>query len=737
MPVSIINTSKAVLSMTYNIASEKTTGDTSFLVTIESDEIIEDNEIHYIADGIFVFDPPGSVHAGTIPVNVSVLINKDLISLAEGDYQYAIGLTNSTAVDVVILVYLKVIDNSNAGDIERDYKLKYFFENKPSNDLFRCEIYEDKYLGPINEVSGKTELKYQDKSDHFQPIVASSVNITLNADTAVSFQDLYSEDEQNFKMILKRNGEVIFIGFLKPDGIWEDYVYDKWELSLDVFDGLSTLKNLSFSNPNGIPFSGKIKAFEIIQICLKKTGLDLPININCRLFYDGWEGNENTFDIIYLNALRYNQSNSEPMDCESVLKSILQLFNATLLQHKGEWFIYRTIDLNSIGTLFIRYADGLTGETYFLKPNFSIGSQINGFELFHCNANQKKSISPSVQAYRVTYQYGNTNSIFSNSELKILGLGLDIPGWAVENPDGKVGRTNNGYGLTSKTFTGSGDQRLITLNQSVDVNGGAVIKLVIRFGNYNMNSVGLTFAISVGGKFFNIESGQWQDSGWLNFVANYSFDGWWPDGSKKCIGLGDATYELIVQAPISGPLGLSIYRDRHPVGGGDFSLYSVLVQPNDSGNIKGREYTAQRTKRISTVTKPNITLYNGDSVSDLFVGTIYKNDGDTPTDKWSRYTDIFPPKELLSINAEDNLRIAPRPMTIFEGDVYGYLPFLSYVTIDKLDDKKFQPTSYSFDTSTGITKLTSREFASDYLDGKDFTIDVKDNYGNETKVTIV
>lgn len=125
-------------------------------------------------------------------------------------------------------------------------------------------------------------------------------------------------------------------------------------------------------------------------------------------------------------------------------------------------------------------------------------------------------------------------------------------------------------------------------------------------------------------------------------------------------------------------------------------------------------------------------------MSDLFVGTIYKSDADTPTEKWFRHGESNPPKELLSINAEDNLRLSPRPMIIFEGDVYGYIPFISFIRIDNLNDKKFQPTSYSFDTSTGILSLTSREFSSDYLEeGKDYRVDVKDNYGNETKVTIV
>ncbi|MEF9476800.1 hypothetical protein OWR28_02660 [Chryseobacterium sp. 1B4] len=604
----------------------------------------------------------------------------------------------------------------------------------------------DQFAGNAVEINGTATYKFQNKTDHFQPIVASSLNISLLATTDLDLQDLYSEDEQTFKVFLKRNGQIIFIGFLKPDGINEDYVYDKWMLDIDVFDGLSTLKNIRFTNDNGIPFSGKYTGLSILTACLKKTGLDLPININCAVMYETGPGSFSAFETFYLNTARYYQNNSDAMDCESVLKSILQLFNASLIQHNGEWYIYRPIDLEIPTVTFNKFEDNLYKSTFVVSPLVEIGSQINNFEIFHCGANQRKSISSSVQAYRVTYEYGNASSVFSNGELQLSGGGLDIPGWTVHNVDGLVYRNEDGRGLTSKTFTepGSDEALLIDLNQAIDINKGAVIKMIIRFANENINSVGLRFAIGVGGKYYNTDSNDWQDGGVVNFIANYSFEGFYPGGGaiKMCKGLGEATYELTIKSPVDGNLSLTVYRDRHQLGGGDFIIRSIDVVPNDSGNIKGRDYTAFRLKRVSTVTKPNITLYNGDSISDLFVGTIYKNDADTPTEKWKRLNDPNSEttglQELLWLNAEDNLRIAPRPMIIFEGDIKGYIPFISYIKIDKHDGKKFQPTAYTFNTSTGILRLTSREFESSYMQKEvDFRVDVKDNYGNETKVTIV
>ncbi|ROI02946.1 hypothetical protein EGI16_12310 [Chryseobacterium sp. G0240] len=730
----MITLNKSSLSLTENIFVPELTGDNKFIAWNDDGT----NQILYEYDPIFSLSTDSSVSGEEVTVFIGFGFN-----LGVGNYEYNI-IAKSPNGSVIqnIKIYLKVIDEDTIPEENKPYYLKYQFENEPNpGEIFKCEIHERGYLGSVIDINGKAEHKYQDKTDHFQPIVASNLNLKLLANEDVNLQDLYSENERHFKVYLKREDQVIFIGFLKPDGIWEDYVSDKWELSVEVIDGLSTLKNISFSNENGTSFSGKYSAFEIITNCLLKTGLNIPINVNCNVYYEGWDGGVNTRSLynilkdVYLNTQRFFQNASDPMDCESVLKSILQLFNASLIQMAGEWYIYRPIDIKEF-THFSKYVNNNYLEDFFLNTKTEIGSHINNYELFHCNSNQKKSISPSVQAYRVVYEYGNANSVYLNSELKLSGSGLDIQGWEVHNVDGKVYRNENGFGLNSKTFTGNSDPLLISLNQSIDINEGAVIKLIIRFSNENINSVGLRFALAIGGKFFNIDEGQWQDSGKINFIANYSFEGWYPDGTKICKGLGDATYELIVKSPISGNLVLSIYRDRHQLGGGDFKINSVNVVPNDSGNIKGREYTAQRTKMISTVVKPNITLYNGDSVSDLFVGTIYKSDGDTPTEYWNR-SGVVEEKELLSINAEDNLRIAPRPMIIFEGDIKGYIPFMGLIAINNVAEK-VQPTGYLFDTSTGVTKLVLREFSTDYLElEKDYNINVRNNYGNESKVTIV
>ncbi len=125
-----------------------------------------------------------------------------------GNYTFDLTFTSGLAQDVIIPINLNVIegeDPEGGGEPPREYKLKYFLENEPySGELFRCEIHQDQYKGDPIEIEGRCELKYQDKTDHFQPISASSLSMNLMANASLSLQDLYSEDEKSYKVFLKK-----------------------------------------------------------------------------------------------------------------------------------------------------------------------------------------------------------------------------------------------------------------------------------------------------------------------------------------------------------------------------------------------------------------------------------------------------------------------------------------------------------------------------------------------------
>lgn len=587
------------------------------------------------------------------------------------------------------------------------------------------EILEDGFNGETIEINGYVNHNYADRKDLLQSVVASSLDISLEADENLTLQDLYTEEESKFKVQLKRNDQVIFYGILKPDGIWEDFVSDRWEISMDAMDGLSILKDLSFVKDDGTFYVGKITQFEALKQCLHRIGYDLPINISTDIpVYDGFMGTDSVLKSVLMNADRFYQDaqKNNIMDCEAVLKSVLEPYSATIVQMNGEWWIFRPIDVKNEMN-FYRY-DGEVKTDIAWNAELNIGSHIDQYEIFHANANQKKSINPSTQAFRVNYKYGLVRLLSANSELIQNPINsLNIDGWSIDNSHGDVYPHPSGQGV----FVGSSDnieQTLISLNQIVTVKENDILNIDISFFYVDFIAFGINKYIQV---FIATENYYLKDSGWVlksgttnEFAAQINIKN----------NRGDGNWSIpLPPAPEDSNLSFSMYIDIYSISNPNFAFHlrKIEIKPS-AGNFKGEFHTAQRLTRISSVTKADKTVSVGDSISDIYLGTLYKADGN-PTEFW-------PTKPLLQLMVEDALRIAPRPMYFFEGDVFGYFPYLSHVLINNIAGR-YQVSKYSFDTKKNVNRCNFKEFDNVVLiQDTDYRYEFDYDYGNETKVTI-
>lgn len=725
---------KKSFSVTYDKRTKTQTGDDIiyFYAKYNNEGVDIDDEVYFSAEN-FNFSPNPCV---TPPINFNI-IDDAVENLAVGSYIInGIAEAYNLAQTKEFIIYLNIInsDPTDPPEPEKPDTIKYLTEYKNIvGDDFRLEIWQKGFKGLTTGVRGYADFSYQSKKDLFEPIIASSLRIYYEATESLSMTDLYSEVEQTYKAIFKRNGIPLFIGYIKPDGIFEDWVSNRWILDVDAIDGLSTLKNLSFVTDNGNFYVGKLSILETIKNCLHRTGLDLPININIDLNYEGnILGEYSILEDVFINTERYYQDTKKVMDCESIMKSLLQIFNATLFQMNGEWYIIRTIDVKD-NILFSRYINGIYENNQIISPIENIGSHINNFEIIHCNENQKKSIAASVQAYRIYYKYGNAKSLAQNSELLTNPDGT-ANGWifAPEGGGGFVYRNPSGYGVIVRNNDDT-NLNLVNINQSVEIKSGNLIKISVNLTPYLFIERGYIGDVSLYLSTTNyyLKEGVWiLKSGSPEERSSYLHI----ENSENGVSLiWDTTTPPFPEDSI---VFISIRIDiQEYLIATEFELYlnSISITPADS-NIKGVYYTGQRTSRISSVTKEDVTVYNGDSLSDLFVGTLYKSDSDTPTEKWYRIgrTESL---ELLNINAEDNLRISPRPMIIFEGDIYGYIPYLSLISINNINGK-FLPTDYTYKTKDNVIQLALKEFSSDYLPSDSFTVIQEDDFGNETKVTI-
>src|SRR5690606_3128244 len=262
----------------------------------------------------------------------------------------------------------------------------------------------------------------------------------------------------------------------------------------------------------------------------------------------------------------------------------------------------------------------------------------NNFTLIHANANQRKRIDASLQAFSVNYKYGTAKSIIFNPELK-LGAGLTADGWTIQSQGGKVVRAPKGNGVMIVGVLSG--QEVIRSNQSIPVFIDDKIDIITQYLRSNVS-------LSPHKVLYKVETNTYilSPDGWVNKAAN-------PGARVEFLFVrGDFWVSHTLNLPPileDGYINVTIYAVVQPT----FYINSVNMVPSAS-NTKGEFHTGERKSRISSVTKADKVVYNGDSESNLFTGTLYKSD-ETPTTTWNRIGKTET-KPLLHLLVEDTLR---------------------------------------------------------------------------------
>lgn len=645
-------------------------------------------------------------------------------------------LISNTNADLII--------NTEDIDPSENLNLRYFFQyTNMVNDTFICQIYKKRYIGVVTEINGTATLEKGSVKNHTDSIRGTGLSIELEANLDLTLEDLYTENEQDFTVVFIKNGTVIFRGFLKPDGVFQSYSSDFWIISLDCVDGLGALSNLSFVKENGFRFNGKLKALDIIYFALKRTGILMPINTSINVLYDGLPNNDNTdvLNNIYINSDRFFKEDSQGsgdgtiMSCEEVLQSILGVFRANITQENGEWYIYKADEIfNDAYVLFRRY--DITN-TYVgnktLNLNKTIGSQIDNFYPHFSDRDQKIQMNGSINAFRLGYKYGFLNGLLPNGKLERDGIDFEqwTPNFATRSLI--IDDPQKPNGLILKTAIISDTEKLLILSST---------PIVVDAGNF--------FDVK-----FNLELTGGKADFYFRVIVNGNYltnDGIWSTNPNTYITItvqneglfisSTATFKISTSAiPVDGNLIVEIYKPRFRVLL-PFSTYrpngiinSIDVTTNSielEGKV-GEFHTVERTQRVSSIIKENVSVIIGDETDNFYSGTIFKTDMVTPTEKWSRSGTVegFP---LLRISAETELRLGQKPLKVFTGSVFGYVPYLTFLKINNLDGL-FMAIEYFYDTKANKVKFKLLELIANEISDINYK-PTFDYGGNTVKPTI-
>lgn len=628
--------------------------------------------------------------------------------------------------------------------------IKYFIQYTDTQNIdYTIKIKSDSWDSFPITVNGYAIIDRPEIEEIYTVIRGSSITLKLEADSDLTFEDLYSENEKEYSVELYRGLDPIFIGYIDPSGLFEDLVNDRWELSLRCVDGLGLLDNLSYVDDDGLAFIGKENDLNVIYNCLHRTGLyqengdELFIESSINTMYVFAEDDLGAMPNVYSNQERFYKDDGETiMSCLEVLESTLRKYGGAITQENGKWKIFSFYELLAGDRNFYTYKGKVyTGTSVKDYPEQTIGSQINDDVIHWCNDNLRKEIVPSVGAVKVNYKYGFVKSLISNTEFR--HDNTIIYNWTILNStDLSLGADNKGVIIESK----SGDPDLMLQAPAFDLIIGTKLKIV-----YNVDATLLPstiadripidivlktkVSITDGTDTYYLNSDlEWTTTDSINLVR-----------VRNIVRGGFTIPEIeLPPSPITGSVTFVIARpatvkftpfESSFVTDVFFNKMDVFFSADE--NIQGANHTYQ-VEGTSTRVEDVIEISVGDNEADVYLGALYKQDQDTNTDIWQTvYTpvDIVGNQPILQILAEYIALHKRQPLYKITGDAYGYFEYLQIFVFPLIPDRKFMITGYNFNTKTNIGSYTFVELKRGSTFG--LTYNYALDYGNTVKPTIV
>ena len=634
-------------------------------------------------------------------------------------------------------------------------------------DEYLCSISQLDYGGLSTEIQAQQnpiQINYQNTSSNkLEPIIGSECTLNLIATVDFELEDLYTENEREFMVQIYRNLDLIWQGFIIPDGCQESFTFAPYVISVNAVDGIGLLKNLSYVQNDGNFYVGKQSFIEVIQACLVRLEAPALVLNTCVNIYDITMTQGDSYDPLdqsYVSSERYLKDDQfTPMNCEEVLRSILEEWTAVLIQSSGEWYIYRPTELAVNGDLvFRRYLEGYRiydQPTVTENLDLVLGGESEGLVLapyFHINTDQMKMIDRPYKNASMSYLYGkieNTDEMLANPNLA--GAGQSCGGDPI-GPCDSV--TIPGYTKTGTMYAGLYPTGGVIFYTT----GGTYPVLTNYYQNNNLIPVTLNITVQERVKFIiEYENPNPAFGTDMNFVISL-YDGLsthylQADGSwaitpvepginyyqlRSQIGVGGTETIISNPVPISGNITFRILAPSGTVYNIVYTRISAYVFL-DFGDEVGEIHTATQTGKFTFVPE-TINVFNGDSPNKMYVGAIYQDDQITLTERWVRrglsesilalpYEEN---KQFLRIAVEEKQRLFAGPFVRFEGSIFGYFNPVTRWSINSITGY-FMNLSLNYDLQQNICKavlgrVVNAEIALDYLKIPD--------YGATTRVTV-
>jgi hypothetical protein len=324
-----------------------------------------------------------------------------------------------------------------------EYRLE--FSDNHSVD-WKVDIESDGFAGTVTDLVGAGTplvIDWENESDDFaDPLRASRAYINVWSQTNFALAALYSAEDMKYRVSIYEGETLKWQGYIVTQYFEEPYECPPYQVTITACCGLELLKNYRYYDTTGSPYiyyDGRRYLSQIILDILGKIGITTFkefINIYEASMVS--EVTDSPLDQLKIDVDVFRNRNSwkgfqNCMYCDEVLREILKIYNANIIQKDGYFFIYRPVELKS-ATVYGRLFTAATTKTGIsITPSKDIYRSTQASDLRQIPGGQLMVQSPAsvIRSYQ---DYGNKDSWLDNWDFKASSYNpyylIDPDSWA-------------------------------------------------------------------------------------------------------------------------------------------------------------------------------------------------------------------------------------------------------------------------------------------------------------------
>lgn len=293
------------------------------------------------------------------------------------------------------------------------YGIRYRVRYKDANNR-ACQLLLRKrgYTGPIVDLRGTDQLLDIDWPggglDHIYTTLrkGSEAEIRLLLLEHGLMLDTFSGDERLFRVESVVDNTLFWRGFLLIEQYTIEHLFPPNGFNLRATDGLGALDGIPFTGVLGERLSGHWSHLQVVQHCLGRLDLDLPLRVRMELYPRGASAMKCALEQVYVDVeAAYRDEKDKPWSCGKVLDTILDSYGLRVAQQGGALWLERISDLTLGARRYFAYnADGAAAGTVLagrLRTITPPPPTTAPEPLYYLNANQTQSLLGAVSRVEV------------------------------------------------------------------------------------------------------------------------------------------------------------------------------------------------------------------------------------------------------------------------------------------------------------------------------------------------